>query len=378
MADTFNTALAVGNLNNVAIPTILDPATVLKSSPATVSIGTLDPKQVTGLIAQAGSLAKNAGSISGVPTAGIGQYNLSPLQLEQQGFLKPGTAAQYCGTGTDYTKVLSSPSLWTGKGGATDLSSFVANPALQTSTLTSVMSTSLDQLKKMGVVTGTESASQLGAMLQSAATFGTAAVAAWTQGSAPPELTNAISSIAKSGQQAISTVGELPSIAPSPEGAVNTVDRTAVNSAVTNFLGDSKIPPATYGPVEREKVGPDPNQPLEDQYKAALEKYLDNINEFQERAQVLNKDLIDLEAGVITRAAWDGVNNTLQSIRTDYNTTLKSARTKFDSAFNALPGDLKTTYQPQVNSTYRLQTIVYEFLVFLRERIKDDELLIGT
>ncbi len=381
LSDLASSALsAVKNLTNIPIPTSLDPASILKTAAATVApaIGSLDPKQVTGLISQAGSLATQAGNIAGVPTSGIGQFNLSPQQLEQQGYLKPGTATQYCTGNVDYAKILSSPTLWTGKGGATDLSSFTSNPSLQTSTLTSVMSTSFDQLKNLGIVSATTSADQLGAMLQSAVTFGTSAIASWTQGIAPPELTSAISSIAKSGQQALSLVENLPSIAPSPEGAINTVDRASVNSAVNNFVGNPKVPPATYGPVEREKTGPDPNQPLVDKYQAAFEKYLAKIQEFQKRAQSLNTDLIDLEAGVITREKWDAVNATLQGIRTDYNTMLKSVRAEFTAAFDALPGDLKTTYQAQVNSIYRLQTIVFDFLVFLRERIKDDELLIGT
>lgn len=373
-----NALSAVKNLTNVAVPTTLDPATVLKTAPSTTSIGSLDPKQVTGLVAQAGSLAKSAGNISGVPTAGVGQYNLTPQQLEQQGFLKPGTAAQYCTSGTDYTKILNSPTLWTGKGGATDLSSFATNTNLQTTALTSVMSTSLDQLKKSGVVTGQESPAQLGAMLQSAVTFGTGAVAAWTQGTAPADLTSAISSIAKSGQQAVSVVDALPDTAPSPEGAVNTVDRSAVNSAVNNFLGNPKIPPATYGPVERETSPPDPNQPLEDKYKSALDAYLAKINEFQERAQSLTKDLVDLESGTITQPKWDSVNSTLQGIRTDYNSTMKGLMESFTAAFNALPGDLKTQYQAQKDSAYRLQKIVYDYLAYLKQRIADDQQLIGT
>lgn len=369
---------AVKSLTNVAVPTTLDPATILKAPQVTTSIGSLDPKQVTGLVAQAGSLAKQAGTVAGVPTTGIGEYNLSPEQLEQQGYLKPGTAAQYCTAGTDYTKVLSSPTLWTGKGGATDLSSFATNPTLQTSTLTGVMDSSLTQLKSLGVLTGSESPAQLGAILQSAVTFGTAAIASWTQGLAPASLTSAIDSIAKSGQQAISLVDALPDTAPSPEGATDTVDRSAIDSSINSFLGNPKIPPATYGPVEREPVMANPNAAFLDRWEAAVKTLLDKLNELQEKAQKMAKDLVALEAGTITQAGWDAVNNQLQTIRTQYNTEVKALRKNLEDLEASGTASQREEIAGQFASITRLQKLLADFVLYLKARIADDQLLIGT
>lgn len=369
---------SIKSLTNVALPTTLDPATILKTAQATTGIGSLDPKQVTGLIAQAGSLATQAGNIAGVPTSGIGQFNLSPAQLEAQGYLKPGTVAQYCSAGGDYTQILSSPTLWTGKGGASDLSSFIANPTLQTSTLTSVMDTSLAQLKSLGVVSGTESAGQLGALLQGSVTFGAAAMASWTQGIAPPSLTSAIDSIAKSGQQAISLVGGLPDIAPSIEGATKTVDRSAIDSSIKNILGNPKIPPAIYGPVVREAVTANPNETFLTKWEAASKAQLDKMADIQQRTQTLASDLTQLESEGVTQEGWDKLNNAVQAIKTEFNTEVIALREKLRAVYDSGTKDQQNEVLGQFTDIARTQRLLAEFVTYLKNRIVEDRQLIGT
>jgi len=161
------TAATIAGLATVPILQAVSASDVLKQGVASISIGSLNTSQVTGLLAQAQSLTATARSAlpSGTSplAAGIGTYGLSPSQLEQQGFLKPGTVATYFNAG-------------------------------------------MSQLKKLGVVTGLESAKNLGGLVQAASKFGVTDVAAWAAGKAPAGLVGQINDVAKSGQQAVNLV----------------------------------------------------------------------------------------------------------------------------------------------------------------------------
>ena len=207
------TAATIAGLATVPILQAVSASDVLKQGVASISIGSLNTSQVTGLLAQAQSLTATARSLLPAGTsplaAGIGTYGLSPSQLEQQGFLKPGTVATYFSAGVDPEKLqslLASPSMWTGKNGVSDLGGFVTNSKLQSEAQQSVMNAGMSQLKKLGVVTGLESAKNLGGLVQAASKFGVTDVAAWAAGKAPAGLVGQINDVAKSGQQAVNLV----------------------------------------------------------------------------------------------------------------------------------------------------------------------------
>lgn len=384
VADAVN---QVKSLTNVPVSLPVTPAEILKQIPATTSVGSLDPKQVTSLLGQATSAASAAtaalGSAASTATAGVGKYGLTPQQLEQQGFLKPGTVQQFIGNNpaADVSKILASPTVWAGKAGITNLDGFVSNTNIQNLAQTGLMTQGLDQMKKLGVVTGTESPQQLAAMVQGAAKFGADAMAAWAKGGAAAlgaGVASAISGLAKNAQFAVDLAGKLPTVAAATEGVVDTVNRTAVDGAIKGFIGNDKVPPAVYGPVEREPEAPDPNIPAIDKFKAAAEKLVQRANYYQNQAQELNDMVISLEAGVITRGEWELVNDKLQSIRTQYNSERQSLQSEIDSAYNALPASIKPDYLPQYNSVLRLFKIIVEFVAYLKARIADNEALIGT
>ena len=207
------TAATIAGLATVPILQAVSASDVLKQGVASISIGSLNTSQVTGLLAQAQSLTATARSLLPTGTsplaAGIGTYGLSPSQLEQQGFLKPGTVATYFSAGVDPEKLqslLASPSMWTGKNGVSNLGGFVTNSKLQSETQQSVMNAGMSQLKKLGVVNGLESAKNLGGLVQAASKFGVTDVAAWAAGKAPAGLAGQINDVAKSGQQAVNMV----------------------------------------------------------------------------------------------------------------------------------------------------------------------------
>ena len=362
----------------VTLPTTA--AQVLKQTPATAAVGSLSPKQVTGMISQAAvASGQSFSTISN--TGGVGKFGLTPQQLEQQGYLKPGTTAAFLknNPGADLTQVLQSPTVWTGKDAINNVGSFLGNQNVQNLTQANLMNQGLTGLKNLGVATGKEAPQQLSALVQGAAVFGAATMAAWTKGLAPASVVGAIGALAKGAQQAVNLVTSgLPNINTAFAGATDTVKRAGVDSAIRDSINDPKVPAITYGEVERTPEAPDPNQPAVEKFKAAAEKFLQRTNYYQQQATELSDQLIALEAGVITRGEWVLVNDKLQSIRTQFNSERESLYNELNSAYEALPGSIKPEYLPQFNSLLRLIKIVVDFLIYLKKRVADDELLIGT
>lgn len=370
---------AVASLTSQPVTKPITAAQALKQTPATSSVGSLSPRQVTGMISQAAVFAgQSSSTISN--TGGVGKFGLTPQQLEQQGYLKPGTTAAFLknNPGANMTQVLQSPMVWTGKDAINNVDSFLGNQNVQNLTQANLMNQGLTGLKSLGVATGKESPQQLSALVQGAAVFGAATMAAWTKGLAPAAVTGAIGALAKGAQQAVNLVTNgLPNINTATAGATDTVKRAGVDSAIRDSINDPKVPAITYGEIEREPEQPDPNQPAVEKFKTAIEKLTQRANYYQQQAQELSDQLISLEAGVITRGEWTLVNDKLQSIRTQFNGERQSLQSELDSAYEALPGSIKPDYLPQYNSVLRLFKIVVDFIVYLKKRIADDEALIG-
>lgn len=242
----------IAKLAGAAVSSPVNAAQILKQTPSTLSIGSLVPSQVTGLLAQAATTVSQApDSLS--PDKGVGKFGLTPQQLQDQGFLKPGTVEQFIGKGdTDFTSVLKSPACWTGKSGARDLTGFLSDTNLQNNTQQSLMTQGFDQLKNLGTITGKESAQQLSTMIQGSAKFGAGAMAAWSQGKAPADLVASINSVAKDAQFAVDLVGKLPDPASAIEGVTDTVNRLTVDNSIKGFVGNDKVPSPSYGPLLRQ------------------------------------------------------------------------------------------------------------------------------
>ena len=248
------TQAKVASLSSVALTNPVRAAQVLKQLPATVSVGSLNTRQVTSLLGQAVQSVNQPFNVASV-TKGIGCFGLTPSQLEQQGFLKPGTVSQFLGknASADYTKILQSPAVWTGKSGVASLDSFLGSQNIQNITQQNIMNVGLSGMKSLGMVTGTESVQQLSGLVQGAAKFGPAAMSEWTKGLASPNIVGSITNLAKGAQFAVGLISRLfsggggRSVTP----ASGTVNRTALDNAIVTFLGNSKIPPPRYGPVIR-------------------------------------------------------------------------------------------------------------------------------
>jgi hypothetical protein len=272
---------ALNKLKSVAVTGGVTVAGVLKQAAATVKIPGLDTSQITGIM---GSIAKvtsqGANAVSSV--GGIGKFGINPEQLEQQGFIKPGAISAFVKsapvpeiTALDFAeaerinseggnvtaeslaknrqleKILSSGSLWTGKGGVSNLANFTSNETLQSLTQQNVLSDSFGKLKELGTINGSETPEQLGSLLQTASKFGPETATDWVKGKAPADLVPDINNIAKDGQFAVNLVDtKIPDLGSLPfkvEGEVATVDRSKLDSAFNSLLGNPKIPLPSFG-----------------------------------------------------------------------------------------------------------------------------------
>jgi hypothetical protein len=244
------TATTLARLDTVPVTAPIDSAAFLEQAPAELSVGSLDPTQVTGLLAQTRlDVGQRFDTIS--PDKGIGEYGLTASQLEGAGFLKPGTVQTFLQDPAQLETVLNSPTVWTGKSGVGGLGSLLADPKLQSLTQNEVMVTALDGLKSAGVVTGNEAPRELASFVQTAAKFGVVTTVDWIQGSSPPDITNQINSTAKSAQYAVNFVDtrapELVAGGIRLGGFTGTVERGQVDQAVSAIIGNAKVPTPNFG-----------------------------------------------------------------------------------------------------------------------------------
>jgi len=245
------TAAASGLINQV-VTLPVNAGLLLKQIPAIRSIGSLNPAQVTGMLASTAlAVGQSAGQISN--GKGVGVFGFSPVQLEQVGLIKPGTIAKFGATAPNLTSFLASPTIWTGKNGVNNLSGLLNNPNLQNRLQQDLMQQGLAQLRKSGIVKGLESVPQLAGLVNSAVQFGPAAVTNWAKGQANAAIVNQISKVFKNSEFAsilsnavnifVGISGQRPvNIA----GIIDTVNRAPINTAVIGVIGNAKVQPPNY------------------------------------------------------------------------------------------------------------------------------------
>ena len=219
-------------------------------------VGPLSTTQVQGLMASTAA-ATNQTAAEVTNEKGLGTYGLTADQLQQAGLIKPGTAELINQDPTNLVSTLSSPAVWTGKGGADSLDAVLANPTLQSIAQQSCLASSYNNLSELGVVSDTtnnliSSTTDLGAVVNNAANYGIGATTSWLTdtvgGSDIGQLTtSAINSIFGQNfgtvNQAVSGGGNpLQTGVQTPKGYSNTVNRSVIDSAFNSIIGTNKIP----------------------------------------------------------------------------------------------------------------------------------------
>jgi hypothetical protein len=166
------------NLTGLPVPNAITTSDFVNTRTAAQTIGSIGSTQIQGLVAQTAASVNQATDVI-TNSKGLGQFGLSADQLQLSGLIKPGLAEQINLDPSKFTSILSSPTSWTGKLGATDISFVLGSSSLQTSVQQGLMSTNFDQLKQLGTITGLESATQLGPLVNVATKFGSGTATEW-------------------------------------------------------------------------------------------------------------------------------------------------------------------------------------------------------
>jgi len=224
-----------------------------KQPPAVISLDSIEPEQVTGMLAQSSFITKQEyNEIS--DTKGVGKYGFDAQQLEAAGYLKPGTVEFFLSGGTtvNTSTVLASPSVWTGKSGAGSLASLLSDSKLQDLVQTELFSESLNTLKATGIVTGQEDPSKLAGLISVGSKYGPETVKTWIKGGTlTEEVTDNMNALARGSQFAvdlsIQKVNDaLKGFTTVANNSTNTVSRGLINNAVEQIIGNPKVPAPNY------------------------------------------------------------------------------------------------------------------------------------
>lgn len=226
-------------------------------SNATTSVGKIPPEKVTGMVAQSSKLVtQGTNEISN--TLGVGKFGFSAPELEDAGFLKPGTSEFFLKDSTaDLNTVLSSSSVWSGAQGINGVSDFLNNESIQDITKTDLFNKGLSKLQNAGIVTGLENESSLAGLVSGASKFGVDAVKKWTQGaedigqtlagSFSRKITSAdMNEVVRGGQYAIDLASDklsdaVQGFSTGTGGVVNTTIRNSIDSAVQTGIASQKV-----------------------------------------------------------------------------------------------------------------------------------------
>lgn len=301
-------------------------------------VGPLSTTQVQGLLSSTAT-AVNQPATEITNEKGLGTYGLTPDQLQQAGLIKPGTAELINQDPANTVSILSSPTVWTGVGGADSLDSVLANPTLQSAAQQSTLASSYNNLSELGVISATtnnlfSSTTDLGAVVNNAANYGIGATTAWLNntvgGSDIGQLTtSAINSIFGQNfgtvNKSVSGGGNpLQTGVQTPRGYSNTVNRSVIDASFNSIIGNNKIPSNIFA---------NPSLGIDIRTQATQ---LSTVNQ---SASILLTQLASTAAGVAALSQIPGVDSVLSLLKSGQGlvSEIKGAANLLDQAKN-LPG----------------------------------------
>lgn len=353
--DTINKTIAGTPLTNE-----INVADFAKQIPGVEAIGPLSSIDVTSVMAQAKKLVSQSGSVV-TDAKGLGEFGLSPAQLESAGFLKPGMAEYVKSGASTVTDLLKSPAAFTGKDGITGVQDLLGNLSKQGLIQQDMMKKGLDALKAFGVPTDLLSAAgAAGAALNSA--IDPAAAAAFLKNipGIGGDLAEKFLANTRDGAFAADLVKKIPpefkaEVIPIP--TANTVNRDTVTAAVTRVLGNPKIPEPNYGPPE---PPPGRDQEITETIKRVATELAALIASTDQELNALNANIASLEAQqTITDAEWQFLNAERVDISKRYNPVAVPLNASLTEAINTASEETRKAYTPVVNRVRNgLQEIV--------------------
>jgi hypothetical protein len=305
---------------------------------ASGTVGPLSTTQVQGLLSSTAA-AVNQDPATITNEKGLGTYGLTADQLQQAGLIKPGTAELINQDPANLVNTLSSPTVWTGVGGADNLDSVLSNPTLQSIAQQSTLTSSYNNLSELGVVSNTtnnlfSSDTDLGAVINNAANYGTGVTTAWLNNTVGGNdigqlTTSAVESIFginfSTVNQSVSGGGNpLQTGVQTPRGYSNTVNRSVIDASFNSIIGTSKIPANIFT---------NPTLGVDVRTEAAQ---LSTVNQ---SASILLTKLASTAAGVAALSQIPGVSNIMPLLQSGQGLVgeIKGAAALLDKAKN-LPG----------------------------------------
>ena len=179
---------------------------------------------------------------------GIGLYGQSIAALTSLGFLKPGTENLI--TDPSLTApVLNTSSVWTGQLGVGSLTDYLNSSELQNLSQVALMEGAYQGLADAQLLTGTEDATTVAALVQPAANLGVTNVAAWVNGTANSTTMSQVETASRQGIYATDfykTYATQLFPAVDPGGFVNTAQRTQLDQLVSNIVNNPKVPVISF------------------------------------------------------------------------------------------------------------------------------------
>lgn len=228
----------------------INVANYAKQNPAMTSIGGMSATQVTATLAQVNKLVgQDSNTITN--TAGVGKYGLNGPQLEQAGYIKPGTSATYLASGTsNLTSVLNSPTVWTGKDNIQNLDSLLVSTPAQDRAQQTLMTTGLTNVAQLGIpVNKLNPQAQAGVALNAAKSV--TDTVAWATGlPISSSIKSTFDTVARDGAFSVNFSDlkiddAMKGLGISTPG-VDTVNRDTLDAASNRIVGNKKIPKVSY------------------------------------------------------------------------------------------------------------------------------------
>lgn len=334
-----------GILANAPVVNEINFGDFAKVLPGVAAIGPLTVPDVTAVLAQARKLVDQTGSIV-TDAKGLGEFGLTPAQLEAAGILKPGMAKFVADGAASITSLLQSPAAFTGKDAVTGVQDLLNNLVKQGLIQQDLMKKGLDALKAFGIPADLLSAAGAAGSLLNAAKDPLAAVALLKNlPGIGADLASELTRNIKAGGWAAAIAKKIPpefKAETVPVPTANTVNRDTVNAAITRVLGNPKIPAPNYGPAE-----PVPGQ--DEETNAELKRLSTLISEGVattiEAITRLTANVASLESRqTITAQEWEAVSNERSQVRAKYNSTIIPSIRQFNTLFDAAPKDINQAF----------------------------------
>lgn len=190
-------------------------------------VGPLTPDQVVGLITTTDVYVDQTDTE--ITNTGIGTYDLTPETLEKAGYLKPGTSNY-----PDFSCVIGTPSVWTGKDGITSVAGILGDPGLQAKIQNSSLESSYNALTASGTLNTTSSQPASISTGQIYGAYGLATLSAGALVSGTAALTGNLNKTIQSAFGPISSLGgeaaaRVSGLLSTPINNISTIANGAVN-----------------------------------------------------------------------------------------------------------------------------------------------------